>query len=287
MPWNEYVAESTRKYKELLSSNPDEPAMQRLFERHPSFLPGADDIGMGGHHGAWWDAVIAQPKLQGLKPNRVPDFMFVRRDTATTRPVCIEIEAPFKPWFNKDLTPSAKLTQALDQLDEWALWFESIENQLIFNRMFVPPEFDHRPIEPVFVLIYGRTSEFRPSGRHRNDYLRARRKRDRLGSSDRYLYTYDMLKPNSIASTYATITGDLVSGFDLVDLPATFQTGSHLAFVGSLMKATPKISDRLRESSHINPDRRAYLSNRWNFWKEQSENEHLDDGMRSYGMGFE
>ena len=56
-----------------------QPAMQRFFELNPSFLPGADDIGHGGHHGAWWDAVIAQPKLQRVEAGQVPDFMLVRR----------------------------------------------------------------------------------------------------------------------------------------------------------------------------------------------------------------
>jgi hypothetical protein len=285
-PWAEYVAESTRQYKMLLDADPDEPTMQRFFEQHPSFLPGADDIGNGGHHGVWWDAVISQAKLQGLKPNRVPDFMFVRRDTATTRPVCVEIESPSKPWFNKDLTPSAKLTQALDQLDEWAMWFESVENQLIFNRMYVPPEFDHRTIEPVFVLIYGQNKEFRPHGPHPRDYARARRKRNQLESANRYLYTYETLKPRSIAGTYATIRGDLIGGFDLIDLPHTFQTGSHLPMTGSLMKVIPDIADSLDRNPMIDTERRKCLADRWNFWRTCNDDQHLDE-MRFYGAGFE
>jgi hypothetical protein len=287
MPWEEYTRQSMRQYEALLATAPDEPTMQHFFEAHPSFLPGADDIGNGGHHGAWWDAVIIQPRLEGLKPNRVPDFMYVRRDTAATRPVCIEIESPSKSWFNKDMTPSAKLTQALDQLDEWDLWFSNIENQMIFNRMYVPPEYNDRQLEPVYVLVYGRDSEFRRNGPHSSGHMRARLKRNKLERPGRHLFTYDMLKPDLAGNIYASIRGDLIGGFSLVALPPTFQTGSHLVFPGSLMDAVDGIADYLQGESWIEPDRRRYLVDRWEFWSTQKNRERNSNMLRTYRTGFE
>lgn len=284
VPWDEYSGDVTTRYRDLLGTNPDEPSMQRFFEHHPSLLPGAGEIGKGGHHGAWWEAVISQPKLQGLPPKRVPDFMFVRSDTATTRPICIEIEAPVKPWFNKDLTPTAKLTQALDQLDEWAQWFSKIENHPIFNRLYVPEEWDNKPIEPVFVLIYGRTGEFCRGGPHRN-FSRARSKRDRL-RPDYYIYTYDMLKPSIDGEHHATLQGDQISGFNLLSLPAIFGTSSHLTHPGSLMAAVDNIKACLERNPAISKNRRLYLEERWEFWSAQRKAEQ-EGNLSIHSFGYE
>jgi hypothetical protein len=267
MAWPEYEALVRDRFLKLLDSQPDEKPVQKFLEQHPSLLPGAGDIGHGGHHGAWWDAVITQPELKGLGATRYPDFMYVRRDTIITQAVCIEIESPRKPWFNRDLTPSAKLTQALDQLDEWRLWFDKPVNRLIFNQMYVPQEYSDRLIEPLFVLVYGRDSEFRPQGPHQ-DYAKARAKRDKYRQSDQWIYTFDMLTPHPYAESYGTIRGHR-GKFNILNVPATFKTGGYLKSSGSIMDACDDVSDALAENMQLDATRRIYIEERWNFWKQE------------------
>src|SRR6266550_896764 len=148
LPWGEYAPWLLEKWRDLLDSAPGEPNVQKFLERHPCLLPGANEApssapgGHRGHHDACWYGVIRQPELRGLGPNRLPDFMWLRRDTAAVRPVLIEIEDPQKQWFNpSSRIPNAKLTQALDQFVEWKVWFSSPENELVFRSRYVPPEF--------------------------------------------------------------------------------------------------------------------------------------------------
>lgn len=90
------------EWRGLLDADPAEPEVQTFLERHPSLIPGAtDNIGPHGHHGVCWGAVIKQPELPGLD-RRVPDFMWVRRDTAAVRPILVEIEAPSKRWVHRE-----------------------------------------------------------------------------------------------------------------------------------------------------------------------------------------
>ncbi|MFF3089718.1 Shedu anti-phage system protein SduA domain-containing protein [Streptomyces nojiriensis] len=238
--------------------------MQEFLELHPCFLPGAtENIGRGGHHGPSFNAVIRQPPLQGLGPTRVPDFMWVRRDTGAIRPICIEIESPSKSWFNKATrTPTAELTQAIDQLTEWKVWFNSPENRLIFGKTYAP-QYADRPIEPQFVLIFGRNSEFRAgSSKHDNpNYMRL--KRDHMPRRDEHFFTYDQLRPESDGADYATITRT-VNGWDLHSIPPTFSTGSHIRELSGVVSDPSKAVSR---TDLIGSDRRAYLLERWSYWR--------------------
>ena len=282
MTWPEYEIYIRTSLVELLAAAPDEKAMQEFLEQHPCMLPGAGNIGHGGHHGAWWDAVISQPELKGLGPTRFPDFMYVRRDTSSTQPVCIEIESPGKPWFNQSsLTPTAKLTQALDQLDEWRLWFDKPENHAIFNKMYVPEAYRDRKIEPCFVLIYGRTSEFRAGGRHK-DYRRARAKRDKFRKEDQWVLTYDMLAPDWHGETYGTIKGH-AGQFKITDIPPTFKTGPYLNLSGSLMDANYDLTQALSRNVLLDENRARYLAERWIHWRDR-----LQSGAKGFlAMGLE
>ncbi|MFF4198281.1 Shedu anti-phage system protein SduA domain-containing protein [Nonomuraea sp. NPDC001831] len=264
--WDVYESWLTEEWRRLLQSNPPETLVQAFLEQHPSLLPGAaDDVGRG-HHGPCWDAVITQPRLKGLGRDRIPDFMWVRRDTATVHVLCIEIEAPGKPWFTSSGQSAAELTQALDQLLEWKVWFTNPENALAFRHAYIPPEFSDRRIEPQFLLIYGRDSEFqRDSSRHeRPEHLR--RKRDFLPRRSEFLYTFDQLRPEKDAQNCSTISG-IRAEFELVAMPPTIRTGSstktlasEIAEIGQVLGSAPLISE----------ERKAYLIKRWQYWREQA-----------------
>ena len=268
MAWNRYESWLSHEWGSCLTTDPDEPSVQRFLEQHPSLLPGAsDDVGQGGHHGAWWDAVITQPELKGLGPSRWPDFMWVRRDTNSTKPILIEIESPRKRWYNQNLVLNANVTQAIDQLDEWRTWFDNDENRLIFKRAYVPARFNSRFLQPEYVLIYGRSAEFRRDGPHA-DYERARHKRDQLRRHDVHMYTFDMLRPRYEAASYATIRRRR-QRFEIETIPPTFSTGSYLLREGTLLDAATDIDNALDSTHLVEDGRREYLRTRWNYWKRE------------------
>ncbi|HEV3170376.1 MAG TPA: Shedu anti-phage system protein SduA domain-containing protein [Actinocrinis sp.] len=262
--WDEYSTWLVPEWQRFLESCSSEREMQLFLERHPCLLPGAtDSVGPGGHHGPSFEAVIRQPPLQGLGPKRVPDFMWVRRDTAAIRPICIEIESPLKPWFNPgSRTPTAPLTQAIDQLTEWKVWFSSPENQLIFAKTYAP-RYSHRPIEPQFVLVYGRDAEFRAATSKHDDADYIRRKRDHMARDREHFFTYDQLMPESEARDYATITRH-VDGWTLSAVPPTFCTG---AYMMEMAESISNPSEALAKIDLVGPERKSYLLERWKFWR--------------------
>ena len=113
MAWDVYEPTVSSDWQNALERE-DEKALQTCIERHPCLLP----VGAYGNHGAWMDAVITQPPLAGFH-KRVPDFMWFESDSSTVVAVCVEIERQGKYWFNVGGTPTADLSQALDQIQEW------------------------------------------------------------------------------------------------------------------------------------------------------------------------
>ncbi|MEU3856072.1 Shedu anti-phage system protein SduA domain-containing protein [Streptomyces sp. NPDC028722] len=277
--WDEYRDWLLPKWNTLLDSNPDERQMQEFLESHPCLLPGAtDSVGHGGHHGASFSSVIRQPPLQGLGPKRVPDFMWVRRDTGAIRPICIEIESPGKSWFNKNRTPTAELTQAIDQLTEWKIWFNSPENRLIFAKTYAP-SYSHRPIEPQFVLVFGRNAEFKVGSSKHDDPDYMRLKRDHMLRRDEHFFTYDQLRPEREAEDYATITNSVYEWF-LNSIPPTFGTGAHIT---ELSRIVSDPSEAITKTALASPARKAYLLERWKYWRSVA----LAPESYAYGLGRE
>ncbi|MGW0867816.1 Shedu anti-phage system protein SduA domain-containing protein [Streptomyces sp. NPDC002611] len=270
-PWETYRASLVPQWQSLLASSPSEREMQEFLELHPCFLPGAtDNIGPGGHHGPSFSAVIRQPPLKGLGPTRVPDFMWVRLDTGAIRPICIEIESPRKAWFNKGTrTPTAELTQAVDQLTEWKVWFSSPENQLIFAKTYAP-DYAYRPIEAQFVLVYGRDSEFRAATSIHDNPAYMRQKRDHMPRDREYYFTYDQLTAQREAGDYATLTRE-VDKWRLDSLPPTFTTGSNMMDLAEII-ADP--SPVLSRTDLMNEERRAYVVRRWQYWRQVAISKH-------------
>lgn len=133
------------------SSDPAESAVQVFLEEHPCLLPGAHgDIGPGGHHGPVPGGVFAEPSLEGLNKDRRPDFMWITRSTSLITPICIEIERPVSTGLLLTASLPAELTQALDQLTDWKVWFSESENQSIFWKQ-VPRGRVRRPTAPAAV----------------------------------------------------------------------------------------------------------------------------------------
>src|SRR4051812_28331672 len=94
MTWEAYEALIMREYEALLAVDADEPSTQDFFERHPCMLPGAHGpLNYPSGHGPFPGGVITQPVLPSFR-YRVPDFMWLARNSDTETPVLIEIERP-------------------------------------------------------------------------------------------------------------------------------------------------------------------------------------------------
>ncbi|MEU6225030.1 Shedu anti-phage system protein SduA domain-containing protein [Streptomyces sp. NPDC047042] len=265
LPWETYAAWLKPEWERFLQSCHNEPDMQDFLERHPCLLPGAtDNVGGGGHHGATFFAVIRQPLLKGLGPDRLPDFMWVRRSTGVIHPICIEIENPKKNWFTKGAretpgVPTAELTQALDQLIEWKVWFSKEENQSIFKKMYAPNH-THWRVEPEYVLVYGRDAEFRDgTSRHANPtYMRE--KRDHMRRSNEHFWTYDRLRPIEEGGIYATLTRH-ESGWSLNSVPPTFSLDDF--YYEDLCSVVKDPSEAISKSELMPDEWKTRLANQW------------------------
>lgn len=283
--WNEYVGEVTRQWKELLDREPEEREVQQFLELHPSMVPGGSgEVGPGGHHGSELSAVFRLPELKGLGPNYFPDFMWVTRSSALITPILIEIEKPSKKWFRKDGRPTAEFTHAHDQLTEWRSWFARPGNLETFRQTYLfSDSFRSRPLVPQYVLVYGRASEFEPCGPH-SDPETLRHKRDLQRHADESFISFDSLRPryDSAATLTATMTAHGPRAFALSPLYGTSSnSGKDAMILGSLHEA-------LERSAMLSPERKVYLAQRWDHWKETERRIDADrSNIHPRGSGLE
>ncbi|MFE1781327.1 Shedu anti-phage system protein SduA domain-containing protein [Streptomyces sp. NPDC059506] len=286
LAWGTYSDLALAEWNRLLNQDPEEDKVQRFLELHPSMIPGGSgDIGPGGHHGSDMGAVFRRPKLIGRGRTFEPDFMWITRSSGLITPILIEIEKPSKRWFRKDGRPTSEFTQARDQLNDWRSWFARDGNQAIFREtfLFLGDKYKNRPLEPQFVLIYGRESEFKRGGIHMDpDELRY--KRDQQRAKDESFMTFDALRPrydHSISMTLTMTThGPKVHAFSPVYGTDTF-TGE-----GALLLGDPQAA--LARSVMMSEERRAYLAKRWAYWQEDERHRRGDPSRTAiHEMGTE
>lgn len=265
--WETYSDLALAEWYRLLSRDPEEDEVQGFLELHPSMIPGGSgDIGPGGHHGSDMGAVFRRPKLTGSGRTFEPDFMWVTRSSGLVTPILIEIEKPSKRWFRKDGRPTSEFTEARDQLNDWRAWFAREGNQAIFREtfLFLGDRYSDRPLEPQYVLIYGRESEFKRGGGHLHpDELRYKRDQQR-GNHENFM-TFDALRPRYDHRTSMTLTmtayGPRVHAFSPV-----YGTDAFIG-EGALILGDPQAA--LDRSVMMPEERRAYLAKRWAYWQEE------------------
>lgn len=283
--WVKYVDKVQAQWYELLSRDPDELEVQEFLELHPAMIPGGSgDIGPGGHHGSELSAVFRRPELKGLGRNREPDFMWVTRATGLITPILIEIEKPSKRWFKTNGRPTAEFRDAYDQLNDWRAWFAHDENKALFRRTFLRGDsYQDRPLEPQYALIYGRRSEFEPGGGHLNpDQLR--HKRDTQRRDHESFMTFDSLQPRYEHSSTVTVTmtavGPKLHAFSPV-YGTDADSGSDALILGDP-------SEALARSVMLTDERRTYLADRWEYWRQVEMTIDQDpDGLYPRRMGRE
>jgi hypothetical protein len=254
LEWGTYEALVRQAWTTLLDSGcSEEREYQQFLERHPCMVPGPFGlIGTSGHS-PFPSAVISQPVLPDFT-RRVPDFMWIARNSGTVYPILIEIESPSKLWFTRADNQNAKLTQARDQITEWKAWFQ---NPLNVARLRDYYEFEVRGenIRPLYLLIYGRRAEA-------NKTVERQRRRSSLARDDEFLMTYDHLVPQPGASEFYTVRVDR-SGYQALYVPPTATLGPLFAHERA------KIRNKdiaVSNSPYFSAERRAFYISRLPYW---------------------
>ncbi|MGW5180474.1 Shedu anti-phage system protein SduA domain-containing protein [Streptomyces sp. NPDC004082] len=286
LPWDKYSDAALADWYTLLSQEPEEWEIQRFLELHPAMIPGGSgDVGPGGHHGSDAGAVFREPQLIGRGRAFEPDFMWVTRSSGLITPILIEIEKPSKRWFRKDGRPTAEFAQAHDQLNDWRSWFSRDGNQSLFRDkfLFLGEKYTNRPLEPQYVLIYGRESEFGFGGGHLNpDGVRY--KRDQQRAKDESFMTFDALRPRYDHSNSMTLTMT-AQGPEVYAFSPVYGTGSHTG-EEALVLGDPQVA--LSRSVMMTDERRAYLGKRWAYWQEHERKKKDDpNGIHFRTLGVE
>jgi Domain of unknown function (DUF4263) len=263
--WAHYVDAVLAEWHGLLATEPEEAEVQAFLEHHPAMVPGGSgDIGPGGHHGSDLSAVFCRPPLIGNGRTFVPDFMWVTRSSGLITPILIEIEKPSKRWFKDNGRPTSDFRDAHDQLNDWRAWFAADQNASIFRDEYLinGDRYESRPLEPHFVLIYGRQLEFEHGGGHRDpDALR--RKRDTQRAGNEAFMTFDSLRPRFDHANSVTVAHQ-AKGNRAIAFSPVYGTSTSS---GSTALLLDDVEAALAHSAMMSGDRRAYLGKRLEYWK--------------------
>lgn len=253
MAWREYEQLVLAGWEALLASSPTEKAVQQFLEVHPCMVPGPSAaIGYAGH-GVEPPGLITQPTLPAFT-SRIPDFLWIGRNSAAVFPILIEIESPGKRWFTAHGAASAQLTQALGQIHEWKAWFADHHNVASFLKYY-GVETHARPLLPRYILVHGRRSEFET-----NKALVA--KRAAMETSDIVLMTYDRLVPDRNAVDVMTVKLK-ADGYHALFAPPTLELGPNVA--EGLARIAGK-QDAVLGSPYFTDERRAFMVERLTYW---------------------
>lgn len=283
LDWQTYSDTVMQEWYALLLREPEESAVQTFLELHPAMIPGGSgDVGPGGHHGSDLGAVFARPRLNGAGRSFEPDFMWVTRSSSTITPILIEIEKPSKRWFKTDGRPTSAFIEAHDQLNDWRTWFARDGNERIFREEYqLLGDHPNRPVEPQYVLIYGRSSEFQLGGGHNNpDDLN--RKRNGIRKSDETFFTFDSLKPKFEHSDSITLRSR-ANGLEPIAFSPVFTTGPSMSDGSRLLGDT---AEALARTQHLTAERRTYLAERIAYWQEidrERQAGRISIGIRTFG----
>lgn len=285
LDWDIYTACVLEQWRVLLASEPAEPEVHGFLELHPAMIPGGSgDVGPGGHHGSDFSVVFSKPTLKGQGRDFEPDFMWVTRSTSLITPILIEIEKPSKQWFNVDGRPTSDFTSAHDQLNDWRSWFAKDANRAIFRDTFMiaGDQFEDRPLEPQFVLVYGRQSEFEPGGRH-EDADGLRHKRDSQRARDESFMTFDSLRPRHDHRNSLSVR-NTATGAEAVALSPVYGTTTE---AGRLVRRVRGIPEAVEASAMMTPERRDYLRGRFEYWRQRELDQNSEGGLPLHQLGYE
>ncbi len=257
LKWEEYKELITSEWKKLLEDNQDdENKYQEFFERHPCMLPRVYGIFHEGAHGVWPSALISQPVLPTFT-RKIPDFMWIAYDSESIYAVLIEIEAPSKPWATEKGQQHHLLTQAIDQIKDWKVYFSNPLNLAQFKEHYKIPNYllsNHAFLQR-YILIYGRRDDVTSNKAFSE-------KRAFLHGDDEHFMTYDRLSPNKYLSNNICVRIDQF-GYKAISIPPTFELNPFEAEDWVIIRDRNKA---VQNCKYINIERKNFLIRRWKYW---------------------
>jgi hypothetical protein len=122
--WDTVSESDVDALREALDSAKREEDIQQFLQANPKYLIQH----LGGGHGRW---II--PK-QRLGAQHVTDFLIGERDSMGFRWQAVELESPGAKMFTKSGNPSAPLTHAIRQIQDWRMWLAANQNYAARDR---------------------------------------------------------------------------------------------------------------------------------------------------------
>ena len=258
--WADYKGIAASEIAKALEFDASEAELHALFERHPCLLPGRRGMPLNGAESAFPAAVISKPPVPSWG-GKIPDFMWIASDSLTLAPVFIEIESPGKPWFTKAGQQTHELTQALNQLVDWRLWFEDSHHKEAFLDFYhLDGMLRYRLFQPEFILIYGRRADS-----HRSEALA--KKRGLLQTVNQAVVSYDRLFPSEAGSDYMCVAIDR-NGYKALAVPPTITLGPLWAKERALVA---RKREAIQANAYIPQPRKAFLKERVPYWDEWAQ----------------
>lgn len=245
-----------KEWSQLLATDPYEKEVQMFLEKHPVLVPGAFGVlGLSSGHAPFPGALISQPKLYGYQ-GRVPDFLWISKNSTHLHPIFIEIERPSKRVFKDNGDPTWQFTQARHQLAQWRQWIKVPNNQDAFFNAYRLDSLRDLNFEPHYVLIYGRREEFA----HDANLLKMM---GSLMQPDETLMSYDRLSYEPKAGQLPSVR-HTVKGYQIRHIPPTYWLGPEM------FHYQPRLLGRLaavERNQLISAPRKAFLKSRIPYWE--------------------
>lgn len=263
MSWKDYQKQVNSSWNDLLSSDPNEPAVQYFLEQNPSFLPGVNEYGTG-HHNPVGGVLYSQPPLRNLGPDRIPDFMWIGKTSEEVTPVFIEIEPPSKPWFTKKGNLTAHFNHAHKQLAEWKNWFTVAENQVFFRDLYLrwPSDMSQLPFNPHYILIYGRRNKD-----WTDDQVRTR---STIRRHNEQIMTFDRLEPRELLKDVVTVKLSSSGIMRAIGMAPCLTTGPDMGETFTRIERG-SLEAVISRMDQISDERKAHILGRVAHWSSKRE----------------
>ncbi|WP_082102628.1 Shedu anti-phage system protein SduA domain-containing protein [Sphingomonas sp. Ag1] len=264
MTASDYRSVVEKQWQRLLASDPSEPLVQRFFEENPVMVPGAFGVGgLPSGHSPFPGGLISQPTLYGYQ-HRVPDFLWISKNSTSLNPVFIEIERPGKKVFKGKDELTADFTHARHQIAQWRQWIRVPNNQDAFIRSYRLDRFRNLTFEPQYVLIYGRSEEYA------NDPNRSAMMAELLPGPDEHRMSFDSIAYEPKAEELLSLRHKK-TGYHVRHIPPTYWMGPGMFHYWEPLKERLKA---VANSPLIDPARRDFLQRRIPYWEKWSKGPH-------------
>jgi hypothetical protein len=219
----------------------------------------------------------SQPQLKGYD-GRIPDFMWISRNSDIIRPVLIEIEAPGKPLYTKDGF-RAEFHQARGQISDWMRWFEDPSNTAAFRKYYglVERAWIHHAFRPEFILIYGRRGNAHDEINNAGRRAIEARPNETVMSFDRLAVDRNILSVPCLKGTWSKPRIHAV--------PMNWGTGPYLLSGDRIILRADGAEQAIDQMWGVSDDRKAYLKDRFSFWHKTAAEHHRDE-IRAYRPGL-